>query len=695
MRKMALALVLLLLLPACENQDRVADVPDVDENLAFVGSFEPTSWTVISGGAVGINATVVNPLNAGLPGRTVTFSLVSGPGVLSADSLVSNEQGRTQVLLSTQEGDAGATVVRATVGASKKDVTVQIVDPSGPGEEGQPAAVYLTSDPPSVIANGHTSATVTADVYDQWGNPVTDGTTVMFTAGESFTDVDGDGYFTDGVDVLVDDLDDDGQWDAIGTIDAAAHTSAGVAVVTFNAPEDTGAVYIKATAGQVAQDYTLELLPVPEELDVASIVLIAMYPSMQVRATGGIEATPITAFCFDALGDFIGESWEVEFEVIHGPGGGEGLEEHGYGPVKYLTDEYGRAQVIANSGTVSGTMYIRARCGDVHSAATQITISAGPPEYISIGVRPGNIRGWDVEHVPAGVTALVGDLYHNPVAEGTAVYFTCDEGTIMGYDASGVSYTSVGFANALFYSGKPRDNGIVEITASTKGGAVTGHTNLITSGPPAFIQILSYPASLMASAEAEGDVLVRVLDVNGNFVVNGTTVHFDMDHGVITPTSITSDGIYDSVADATIYGHILSMDYSMPGPTDDGVGAWATLEASSDPEFGTNSQVSISFTTGRARSQRSFIQVPPIIPAGSTVPLYIMVRDGEGNPLGDHPLALSVTGGSIDALVVTDETGEAQVSFAAPDSSIDVTLRVDDTDPSHGGMVLIQRILID
>jgi hypothetical protein len=581
------------------------------------------------------------------------------------------------------------------VGDSHKDATVQVVDPGGPGEEGSPAAVTLAADPPSVIANGHTSATVTAAVYDQWSNPVTDGTTVKFAAGEPFTDVDGNGYFTAGTDVLVEDFDLDGEWDAIGTIEATSTTAGGMAVATYNAPEDTGAVHIKATAGEVSEDYMLELLPVPEEMEVASILLTASYPSMQVKATGGVEATPVTAYCYDALGRPVGESWEVEFEIIHGPGGGESLESQGYGPVSRVTDLDGSATIIANSGTISGTMYVRARSGDVYSAATQITISAGPPEYISIGVNPGNMRAWDIEHVPAVVSALVGDLYHNPVADNTAVYFTCDEGTIIGFDASGVAYTDEGFAEATFFSGDPRGDGVIEITASTKGGTVVGQSGLITSGPPASIQILSYPTSMRAAVESEGRVLVRVLDVNGNFVVNGTLVEFDLDHGIITPTAITSDGLYDSVAEVDIYGEILRLDYSMPGPTDDGVGAWATLTAGSELQYGASSQVNISFTTDRARAQRSFVEIPQLIPAGSTMPIYIYVKDGNGNPLGDHELALTVDGGVIDESVMTDATGEALATFVAPDSTSDVILRVDDVDPNYGGMVLIQKLTVE
>lgn len=694
MRKMALALVLLLLLPSCENHDGVTDIPEVDENMSFIGTFSPTSWTVASGDTVGLYATVVNPVNNPLAERTVLLQVMSGPGALSADSLITDSQGAVQTLLMTQEGDLGYSSVRAMSGNSYKDITVQVLDPVGPGGAGEPADVQLTSDPPSLIGNGHASSVVTATVVDGLGTPVADGTAVKFAAGESFDDLDGNGYFTEGKDTLLQDADADGEWDAIGSIDFVASTTNGTAIVTYNAPEDTGTVYVKATAGEVSEDVTIQVLPVPPELELASIILLAPSPTLQVKATGGDESTPITAYCYDAIGDPVGANWEVEFEVVSGPGGGEGLDGQGYGPMSNFTDDGGKATVSVTSGTVSGTVYIRARSGDVYSSVTEIGISAGPPVYISLGVNPGNIRAWDIEHVPAAVTALVGDLYHNPVPDGTAVYFTADEGTIVGADDSGVAFTQNGFAMATFYSGSPRVDGGVGITASTMGGNVTAEGGLITSGPPAQIYFLSHPASMVAAAGSQGDILVRVLDVNGNYVVNGSIVRFKVDYGSITPTSITQDGLYDSVAEATIYGEILTSDDSMPGPTDDGVGAVATITAGSALAYGASETANVTLTTGIARSDRSFVTIPDRIPVGTTVPLFVTVKDREGNPLGDHSLELSVTSGAIDALVVTDTLGEALVTFAAPDTAVDAMLTVRDMDPGYGGIVLFETLSV-
>jgi adhesin/invasin len=694
MRKMALALVLLLLLPSCEDSDSVTPFPEADPNASFIGTFSPSSWTVVSGGSVGLYATVVDNFSKGLKDKTVVFGIAEGPGALSADTLVTGEDGSVQLLLMTEEGDLGSCVISASCGESSKSITVQVLNPSGPGGAGEPASIQLLADPASLVGNGHSSSAVTATVLDGLGIPVPNGTTVKFAAGESFDDEDGDGYFTNGVDTILDDADGDGEWDSIGYIDFSATTINGVALATYNSPEDTGTVYIKATAGAVSEDVTIELTPVPAEMELASIILDAPSPTLQVQATGGVETTPVTAYCYDAVGQPVGSNWDVEFEVMYGPGGGEGLEGHGYGPVAVLTDEEGTATVHVTSGTISGTMYVRAKSGEVYSAATQIAISAGPPAYISIGVNPGNIRGWDVEHAQASVSALVGDMYHNPVPENTAVYFTVDEGTIVGWDDSGVAFTEDGFANAMFFSGAPRGDGIVVITARTMGGEVVGQTSLITSGPPAYVDILSYPSSMPANTSAEGDVLVRVLDVNRNFVVNGTIVRFDIDYGSITPSAVCADGIYDSIAEATIYGTRLESDDSMPGPTDDGVGAIATVTAGSALQFGASSSVNVSLTTGVSRNDRSSVTYPDNIPAGVTVPMYVSVKDREGNPLGDHTISLSVNAGSVDSLAVTDMMGEAHVTFAAPDTAGDVLLTIRDLDPTYGGVVMFETIAI-
>jgi len=694
MRRMALAFVLLLLLPSCEDSEVITQTPAVDESKSYIGTLSPTSWTVTAGDAVGLYATVVNPLNTPLPDRVVSFEIVQGPGSLSADSLVTDENGAVQTMLLTQEDEYGLSVVRALTGESHKDIIIQVLEPVDPGEGGGAAQIDLSADPSSVIGNGHSVSVITAYVTDRLGAPVPDGTEVKFAAGEKFVDVDGDGYFTTGVDSLVVDADGDGQWDAIGSIDATATTVSGTAVVSYSAPEDTGTVYVKATAGKATQDLVVAIVPPPPELNLASIELVAASPSLQVKSTGGVEATTITAYCYDALGSPVGAGWEVEFEVLYGPGGGEGLEGQGYGPLTFYTDEEGTASVSATSGTVSGTMYVRARSGDVYSDAAKIGISAGPPVYISLAVDPGNIRGWDIAHVPAAVTALVGDLYHNPVPDGTAVYFTAEEGTIVGADDSGVAYTYGGFANATFYSGEPRNDGVVEITASTMGGNVTAQTALITSGPPAIIEFLSYPASLPASPSADGKVIVKVLDVNGNYVVNGTVVRFETDYGSITPTATTSDGLYNSVAEATLYSEILNADNSMPGPTDDGVGAVATLTAGSALAYGASTSVTVQLTTSVARSDRSFATLPEKIPPSSTVPIMVTIKDREGNPLGDHPLTFSVTAGSIDPLAVTDSMGEAQVYFAAPDTAAEVMMTVQDTDPNYGGVIMFETLTV-
>src|SRR3972149_954747 len=67
--------------------------------------------------------------------------------------------------------------------------------------------IVLTITPTQLPADGRTTASVVAMVSDKAGNPVADSTPVRFAAGEKFTDANGDGIWTQNIDLLVDDAD--------------------------------------------------------------------------------------------------------------------------------------------------------------------------------------------------------------------------------------------------------------------------------------------------------------------------------------------------------------------------------------------------------------------------------------------------------------------------------------------------------
>ena len=540
--------------------------------------------------------------------------------------------------------------------------------------------------PLTLIADGVSTSDITVTVKDSAGNFVEDGTIVKFTAGEKFADIDGDGYYTDFIDSLIYDTNDNGKWDAIGLISPAETTATGVAIATYVAGVQATAVYIKATVSGIStpvqDEKSIQLTP---NTTVASISLDADSLIIQVRGTGGKETVDLLATAYDDNGNRVPGGIPIDFFITDGPNGGENLNGMGYGPITANTNSLGEAKVTLNSGTISGTVKTRASSASIISHVTQVTIQAGPPEHISLGADPLNIRGWDVVNATATIVAMVDDVYGNPVPDRTAVYFSTEEGMVDAY-----SETIGGLAHTIYHSGDPRNNGIALIYGSTSGGTVADTMGIIVSGPPVYVEFIQYPPSLMADGASKGDVMVQVLDVNRNYVVGGTKVEMDATFGEIG-SGETFDGICGSVFETELQSDVLSLDYS-PASPDDGIGAMVVLEARAG---WAGAYVTVPFLTGPAYSKNCAIEMTSSVPYGGQVPIEVIIRDRFYNPLAGHQLSASVFGSDISgATQITDAYGVATgFSFiATSDTTIkSAIVNVYDSDP-RGGLTLSKKV---
>jgi hypothetical protein len=588
----------------------------------------------------------------------------------------------------TATGLGTATIQVSAEGAQSKTTQIEVVSA---GETTKLMEIEIT--PAWLPADGISTSTVKATIRDLTGSLVDDGTVVRFVAGEDFDDIDGDGYFTEGVDKLKYDTNGDGKWNTIGIIPSYALTQNGIAQVTYTAGFRTGTAYIKVTtgpAGQQAQDYNTILL-VPTDT-VAYIVLTSDYSSIQVKSTGGVEATQITATCYDNNGNRVDKNFPVEFYVISGPGGGENLDGQEVYPITINTNSYGEAHVTLASGTKSGTVRMRAKIENVLSTSTMVTICAGPPSDISVGVIPCNIRGWDVNCVEAELCACVVDVYGNPVPDSTAIHFSTEEGMVNCCDR-----TKSGCAYSKYVSGDPRNDGLATIWAETESetGIIRDSTVLIVSGPPAYVTFLSYPHSLLADGISKGDVLVEVLDVNHNFVLGETPVKMKTNFGSIGD-GVTSDGCYASVYETELISEVLNQDYSLalPNVTDDGIGVVNVLTAKSG--F-VSASVYVTFYTGYTYRKNCEIDMEAQVPHGATVPIGVLIKDRYGNPLGGHKIVADqsqTTNGVITGTGYTNAFGEATgfIFTATTEISFETAIiTLCDEDP-RGGVCLAKKI---
>jgi hypothetical protein len=294
--------------------------------------------------------------------------------------------------------------------------------------------------------------------------------------------------------------------------------------------------------------------------------------------------------------------------------------------------------------------------------------------------------------------ALVEDVYDNPVMDSTIVYFTTN--TIGMVDAS--APTLGGIAVSTFRSTADCLDGRARIIGETDGGRVKDSTLLWVSGLPAYVDIYSYPTTLFCDGKSKGKVYVEVLDGNEIYVLNGTQVEFDVWPEGSISNATTSDGCHASVAISEYTTSVLEVDYSYTVP-DDGIGANATLTATAGVGAGVSDVVTIVLTTGFTHTDKSEINISGKISPGSSEPMWVLIKDRPGNPLGGHALTAYASLGTVDFdgnpetidTVYTNQFGEAVGwTYTAPAQLGNAYITVTDHDP-RGGIILTQKIKID
>jgi hypothetical protein len=586
----------------------------------------------------------------------------------------------------------GTAVIQASVeGITSKTVEVEVV---ARAVSTKPISIKITPD--VLPADGLSTGQVEVTVRDTSGFLADDGMVVKFTAGEQFKDVDEDGYFTGGVDELTSDANQNGKWDPMGFVPLYALTQDGKATVTYLSGFRTGTAHIKVTTvldGELLQD-DATLLLVPTD-SVAYIVLMPDQPVIQVRGTGGAEATQVRAMLYDDNGSRVGADLPVEFYILYGPEGGEALNGVTGDPITVKTNSYGEAVVTLSSGTKSGVIKLRAMSGTVLSSSSIVTVCAGPPVDISLSPYLCNIPGCDSTCVEDTICACVVDRYGNPVPDSTSVHFGTEEGMVYCCDK-----TKQGCAYSVYVSGDPRNDCIALVWAETWGedGIISDTCMIILSGRVSTVNFLSYPQSLPADGISKGNVRVEVLDGNGYWVPDRTPVDITTTFGTVA-SGFTWDGCNASFYDFQLVSQSLKQDYSMKyTDRDDGIGAVNMLTAKSGV---VSSSVNVNFVTGNTYRANCEIFVVSRIPHGATVPVSVIIRDAYNTPLGGHHIVadqVHSTGGTIVGSDYTNEFGEAvDFSFIAttdPNVSSGV-ISFCDEDPRGGICIAFEIQLAD
>ncbi|PKK82825.1 MAG: hypothetical protein CVT49_11580 [candidate division Zixibacteria bacterium HGW-Zixibacteria-1] len=660
------------------------------------------SPSTVEVGSTTVIEAVVTDGSTPLPNRIITFTVPAEYGYCTPAVDTTDENGVAATVFTSVQ--SGLAVVTARISETVYQTVNVLINSSSLPSSGN---IDIATTPSLLLADGLSSSTLTVTVRDGAGNPAPESTIVMFAAGEKFDDIDGNGYFSAGIDSVIYDAIPNDQWDPIGIVPSMAYVlgSNGQATAQYISGTEAVTVYIRATVtANNFQGYTETSLQLTPDASISSISLACDEVHMAVVATGGIEAATLYATGYDANGNRVPEGLEISFVITDGPGGGEHLGTVGYGPYIATTNAGGVATCPISSGTVSGTVRIRAYAETILSAATQIMVHAGPPAYMTIGAEKCNSPTWNVINERVGVVALVSDVYHNPVADSTAVYFTCDEGTMMAHLLR--TQSEEGIASSYWISGydDPLADGVVEIIAETNGGDLADTSYFLNTSSPVYFWFITDPASgfpvfpttINADGKEKKSFYIEVRDYNMNYVAGGTAI--EVEAGLLSASGgAVQDGCLASRVKGSITSVTLEYDRSMNGVSDDGIGAidyvtanYANLLVETIP---------CTLLTGPAYTPNCVLDIVSSANADGQVAFGVTIKDRWNNPLGDHTLVASVTGGGSisNGTQSTDMYGEAR-GFTlntppAADSVSQVTVTVQDIDP-RGNITLTNTVSI-
>ncbi len=684
---MALISLVVLAIVGCSSKSVMDEIP---EGTTVSVTSSPDSLD--TGSTSVIEATVEND-GAGLSNQVVTFSVEptnSGYFTPAVDTTDADGVAATVFTATTSGTAAIAATVSGTSVVGTVGVTVTQSQQAGSGN------VEISVSPSLLLANGSDTSVVTITVRDDLGQPAPDSTLVRVTAGEKFVDVDENGYWSEGIDSVVFDANANGQWDAVGLIPSTAFTSGGTgeAQVNYIAGNDALTIYIKVTVDdngiQGSAEQSVQLSP---DASINSIYLASDSINLVVKQTGGIESALLYSTGYDINGNPVPEGLTINFIITDGPGGGEHLGTVGYGPYTAVTNSQGIATASIHSGTVSGTIRIRAYADTVLSNATQVMVSAGPPAQIVVGSEYCNIDYWDDVCDEVKICAVVSDIYLNPVNDSTVVYFTTDEGTMKSHEERTKDMEGMACTKWIAGTNVPTADGRVLIIAETAGGTVIDTGMFYNSHIPDTLIVVGVPASMPADGITKVVVFVSGFDLNGNPVIGGTTFEADAIYLSVQGGSL-EDGCYSASARVKITSTTLQTDNSLTGSNDDGIGGYDVVYYWSGSAA--VSAFDVMLTTGNAYRGNCTVNGSSSAAPGETVYYSATIKDRFGNPLGDHTLNMVASGGVVvGATQETDGYGEANgFIWTAPATAGDYTITVNDTDP-RGGIVLTTTVSVE
>ena len=428
---------------------------------------------VAGGGASAVSAFVTDQFGNPIPTESVTFQIATNGSVsASLDSLVTTTDANGVAATNYTAGSQdGSDVITATT-ANGTQGNVSITVSTAGGAQNVDSLTFAVGAS-SLIADASASAVLRATVLDTENAPVA-GQTVSFSS-------------------------------SAGTLSAATQTtdSNGVAQVTLTSSTNTGAVLVSASVGGFSQSGSLDFVAGP----VASIELTSALSSINPQ-----QNTLLSAVASDANGNLVDVSVDdLTFAFLSVNSGSPSLSGETSTGVDGVNINY-------TAGSTEGVDRVEVRSTNGISQALDVTVAAGSATIGSVAFETDfdglQLTADGTSNVTLSV--LVTDPSGTPVS-GEPVVFTSNFGTL---SALSDVTDAAGRASVQLTAGTSPAS--VSVNASLNGFFDQGSLTFVPGTPSvANSLITASPSTIPADGVSTSEIVVRLIDANGNLVADG------------------------------------------------------------------------------------------------------------------------------------------------------------------------------
>jgi adhesin/invasin len=362
--------------------------------------------------------------------------------------------------------------------------------PSPPTGDAQRASINLSASVASVVADGVSTITFTAQVYSNTNVLAADGTEVDFTTNL-------------------------GTFAATATTTVTATTTSGIATATLTSSTTTGKAYVQAQSSALSVTATGSVSFIAGALTTVTI----SSPTTQISADG-TSTTTITASLYDANSNLVKTSTSVAFATTAGTLSSAAV-----------TTTSGTASVILTSSTTVETATITATVGAIAPVTVDVGFVVVVANYtITLQPSPSTIQANG--NSTSSITALLMDSNNNPLEDQT-ISFSTTVGTITALATTNDS----GVATATLTSVREEATAIITATY----GSISETINVRITGISLTIE--ANPKSILSNGTSTSTITVTLKDAS-DIEIQAETITLT-DTSVLGLTFTPATGITD------------------------------------------------------------------------------------------------------------------------------------------------------